>query len=69
MEHIDYGLIILNKSVFNNYKKLKFDLSDVMVDYIVSERVSAYEVTVPFYEIGSKEGIKRFTDKQISLYI
>jgi len=69
MEHIDYGLIILNKSVFNNYKKLKFDLSDVMTDFISANKVSAFEVNVPFYEIGSKEGIKQFTIKQNSLYI
>ncbi len=69
MQYIDYGLIVANKSVFDNYVIPKFDLSIVVSDLISKNKVSAFEVYTRFYEIGSKEGIKQFENKQIALYV
>lgn len=68
MEHIDCGLLIVKKSIFKRYSN-KFDLSQLMFDMVNKGKVSAYETHTPFYEIGSREGVEQFKNKQNSLYI
>jgi MurNAc alpha-1-phosphate uridylyltransferase len=63
MEYIDYGLMVVKKSIFKNYPK-KFDLSSIMIDLIKINMVSSFETQTRFYEIGSKSGIEEFTSKQ-----
>lgn len=60
MEHIEYGLTIVKKSVFSSYKEDKFDLSLLMQDLILKDLVSVYEVKNRFYEVGSFRGVKEF---------
>lgn len=69
MEHIDYGLLVVKESIFDDYPSSKFDLSSIISDLVIEESVSSYLTRNPFYEIGSKDGIKQFTNKQNSLYI
>jgi MurNAc alpha-1-phosphate uridylyltransferase len=58
MHHIDYGLGVLQKKVFDNYPKNKsFDLSEVYNQLSQVNQLSGYEVFERFYEIGSHQGI------------
>lgn len=59
MEHLDYGINILRKSIFNYWpEETHFDLSEVFIKLIENGEVSAFEVFKRFYEIGSIQGIK-----------
>lgn len=59
MEHLDYGINILRKSIFNEWPDgIPFDLSEVFIKLIEKDEVSAFEVFKRFYEIGSIRGIK-----------
>lgn len=58
MHHIDYGLGVLQKKVFDNYPKNEsFDLSKVYNQLSQRNQLSGYEVFERFYEIGSHQGI------------
>lgn len=59
MEHLDFGINILRKSVFNDWPDgTPFDMSEVFIKLIEKGEVSAFEVFKRFYEIGSIKGIK-----------
>ncbi len=59
MEHIDYGLSLFEKKVFDEWPQDKaFDLSEVHTRLIQRKEVSAFEVSERFYEVGSHEGLK-----------
>lgn len=59
MEHLDYGINILRKSIFiDRPYATPFDLSEVYIKLIEKGEVSAFEVFKRFYEIGSIRGIK-----------
>lgn len=59
MEHLDYGINILRKSIFKKWPDgIHFDLSEVFTELIEKDEVSAFEVFKRFYEIGSIQGIK-----------
>jgi N-acetyl-alpha-D-muramate 1-phosphate uridylyltransferase len=59
MEYIDYGLIVIRKTVFKEYPANEhFDLSLVLSRLVDAGQVRGYEVTKRFYEIGSTSGIK-----------
>lgn len=60
MEYIDYGISIMNKSIIEKIRGKTFDLSDVFKEYIRKGKVSAVEIKIPYYEIGSFEGIRKF---------
>ncbi len=66
MEHLDYGINIFKKNVFDDWHDgTYFDLSDVFTKLIEKGKVSTFEVVKRFYEIGSNEGIKE-TDKYLN---
>lgn len=63
VEYIDYGLIVVNKNIFNSFSSQdSFDLSTLLSRCVESGRVAAYEVHKRFYEIGSVQGIKETAD-------
>lgn len=62
MLHIDYGLSIFNKEHFSSVKEYKFDLAVVQQKLVAEQQLLGYEVQQRFYEIGSEQGIKEFTD-------
>ena len=63
MTHIDYGVSILSKKLFNNFNDYtKFDLSDVFLMAAENKILSGFEVYKRFYEIGSFTGLKEFKD-------
>lgn len=59
MEHIDYGLIVIHREVFDACPASEpFDLSLVLGRAADAGLVAAYEVQERFYEIGSPKGIQ-----------
>lgn len=66
MEHLDYGINILRKTVFDDWPEgIFFDLSEVFTKLIENGEVSSFEVFKRFYEIGSNQGIKE-TEKYLN---
>lgn len=58
MTHIDYGLSILSKTVFDDYPPNKeFDLSIILESLSLKGDLAAFEVRERFYEIGSEKGL------------
>jgi N-acetyl-alpha-D-muramate 1-phosphate uridylyltransferase len=64
MNYIDYGLGILNKTVFHEFGEgTVFDLAYVYEKLAEEKQLMGYEVFERFYEIGSKEGLKELQQK------
>jgi len=58
MRHIDYGVAVLNATVFAPYpNNIPFDLADVYSRLVSEKQMAAYEVKQRFYEIGTREGL------------
>ena len=59
MEYIDYGLGIINASVFENFTLgQKLDLEEIYQTLLAQNQLAGFEVSDKFYEIGSFSGIK-----------
>jgi len=64
MRHIDFGLGIVCKQVFQHYKNdTVFDLADVYERLAKEGLLQGYEVFDRFYEIGSIEGLEGLEKK------
>jgi NDP-sugar pyrophosphorylase family protein len=58
MRYIDYGLGILSKPAFCDWKEEEtFDLANVYRQLVVQGQLSGFEVAERFYEIGTPEGL------------
>ena len=58
MHYIDYGLVVVNRSVFDGVSDTEpSDLADVYTRLASVRKLAAFEVATRFYEIGSEEGI------------
>ena len=62
MSHIDYGLGVFKRSVFESLGNGTHDLATVYQDLLRHDELSAFEVTERFYEIGSPEGIRDLSE-------
>jgi NDP-sugar pyrophosphorylase family protein len=61
-EHIDYGLLVLNKQNINHIPSgQKYDLSTILKELSYKYELHPVEVTERFYEIGSPQGIEDFS--------
>lgn len=59
MRHIDYGLAVVSKRIFDHYKaNITFDLADVYHQLSKVGQLAGFEVHERFYEIGSHTGLK-----------
>jgi len=59
MEHIDYGLGVLQASVLEHYPADRvLDLATVYQDLLIKDQLAGYEVSQRFYEIGSPAGLQ-----------
>ena len=59
MHYIDYGLSILNQSIFDDYlENESFDLSDLYHKLSLHNHLAGFETFERFYEIGSQNGLK-----------
>ena len=58
MNYIDYGLSVVNNSIFKNFVDgKKFDLADVFEKLSRDKLLAGHEVKERFYEIGSINGL------------
>jgi NDP-sugar pyrophosphorylase family protein len=57
MKHIDYGLSLFQAEVFHGAGEIR-DLSDLQSLLAREGRLAGYEVTVPYFEIGSLRGLQ-----------
>jgi NDP-sugar pyrophosphorylase family protein len=59
MHHIDYGLGVFARGVFESIpEEQSYDLASVYQDLVLSHKLAAFEVQERFYEIGSPEGLR-----------
>lgn len=70
MTHIDFGLSVLSRPVFDPYVRVPvLDLADILHDLSLRGELAAFEVSERFYEIGSVQGLKDtedFLSRQVS---
>ena len=68
MEHIDYGLGVLQACVLSRYPEdAAIDLVNIYQDLIGQDQLAAFEVNQRFYEIGSPPGLeetRRFLEQR-----
>jgi NDP-sugar pyrophosphorylase family protein len=58
MNYIDYGLSVVNNSIFNDFPDgKKFDLAEVFENLSQNKLLAGLEVNKRFYEIGSINGL------------
>ena len=58
MDYIDYGLSVVNNSIFDNYSySNNFDLALVFENLSNNGLLAGFEVQERFYEIGSINGL------------
>jgi NDP-sugar pyrophosphorylase family protein len=57
MHHIDYGLIICRKKIFDESPGVPFDLADKLENLSRRGELAGHEVHQRFYEIGSPAGL------------
>lgn len=63
MNSIDYGVCMYEKSLFDQYElDVKFDLAEIQNKLSLDGQIACHEVTKRFYEIGSPESLKEFTE-------
>jgi len=63
MTHIDFGLSVLSRGVFDPYVRAPIlDLADILQDLSRRGELAALEVAERFYEIGSVQGLKDTED-------
>lgn len=62
--YIDYGLSVLRRDIIRDYvpSSQKWDLATVYSDLSVNKNLGGHIVDDRFYEIGSTQGLKDFTD-------
>ena len=61
MRHIDYGLGLFNRAVFEELDEGRIDLAEVYGQRLAAGDLAALEVFERFYEIGSFSGIEELT--------
>jgi NDP-sugar pyrophosphorylase family protein len=62
MRHIDYGLGVFHRSVFDRLPPGPRDLAAVYQDLVARNELAAFEVADRFYETGSFEGIQALSE-------
>jgi NDP-sugar pyrophosphorylase family protein len=62
MRHIDYGLGVFHRRVFDRLPPGPCDLAAVYQDLLAYDDLAAFEVAERFYETGSFEGIQSLSE-------
>ena len=60
--HMDYGLLFFKKKALLKYEKANFSTDTIFSDLIQEGQLAAFETASPYYEIGSKEGLRNFKE-------
>ncbi len=62
MDHIDYGVCMYERSLFESYPEdTAFDIAQILHELSVKGQLAAQKVTKRFYEIGSPESLAEFS--------
>jgi N-acetyl-alpha-D-muramate 1-phosphate uridylyltransferase len=63
-QYIDYGLSFIDRDIIADYipANYKYDLSTLFTKLSKKQMIAGYEVFNRFYEIGSIDGVKDFTE-------
>jgi NDP-sugar pyrophosphorylase family protein len=62
MRHIDYGLGMFHRAVFEGLPEGPYDLACVYQDLVKRGELAALEIEDRFYEVGSAEGLEMLAD-------
>lgn len=62
MNYIDYGLSICKRDIFTKITYNSFDVAEIFTSLSKENELDFYEVNQRFYEIGSQQGIKDFSN-------
>jgi N-acetyl-alpha-D-muramate 1-phosphate uridylyltransferase len=60
--HMDYGLLFFKKKALEKYGLENFSTDRIFADLIAARQLAAFETRAPYYEVGSKEGLRNFTE-------
>jgi len=60
-KYMDYGLLFFKESALKKYKVENFPTDRIFSDLIAEGNLAAFETKAPYYEVGSQEGLRRFT--------
>jgi len=60
--HMDYGLLFFKKKALEKYRLENFSTDKIFADLIAARQLAAFETHAPYYEVGSKEGLRNFTE-------
>lgn len=60
--HMDYGLLFFKKKALLKYGRINFPADIIFSDLIRAGQLAAFETAAPYYEIGSKEGLRNFKE-------
>lgn len=58
---MDYGLLFFKKAALQKYRAENFSTDRIFADLISAGQLAAFETHEPYYEVGSQEGLRRFT--------
>jgi N-acetyl-alpha-D-muramate 1-phosphate uridylyltransferase len=58
--HMDYGLLFFRKSALAKYPVENFPTDRIFLDLIRAKQLAAFETAAPYFEVGSKEGLRNF---------
>lgn len=59
---MEYGLLFFKKEVLSGYRAENFATGRILLDLISRHQLAAFETRQPYYEVGSREGLRNFTD-------
>ena len=57
---MDYGLIFFRKEALAGYHLANFSTDRIFADLIATGQLAAFETRQPYFEVGSKEGLRNF---------
>jgi MurNAc alpha-1-phosphate uridylyltransferase len=60
-DFMDYGLLFFRKEALKKYTAINFPTDVIFADLIADQQLAAFETRKPYYEVGSKEGLRNFT--------
>ena len=58
---MDYGLLFFKKEALKKYAAGSFPTDVIFADLISAHQLAAFETQNPYYEVGSKEGLRNFS--------
>jgi NDP-sugar pyrophosphorylase family protein len=60
-DYMEYGLVFFKKKALKKYPQKNFSTDMIFWDLISRRELAAFETRAPYYEVGSKQGLRGFT--------